>query len=453
MPGIESELTKTVIESASKLLKKRTMGGVTTESATNAISNAAESVRTAANVQIGAAQREIGQLRREADLSATRIAELTSEKDAVVLQKEGLQSELETSKGVIEQLKAKLRAALGVKVGKPIELPNGNIRTVKTNKNGAVMTTEALPNGRKISVEVQTPNGIRKTTYDPVTGKPLKTYTDVNGSQIIEYDAEGAVKSIKKVNNKKVKPQKPTVVNREILSTRNGVITTRKTLSDGSYELAEIHEFSKKPKSGTLFNKDGVKVQETVYEYGRGFNRNITETITRKYDPKTNKELSIVTKNDLIVNEKVARSISSEQFYNPHGDVYKKVTVFENDGGIKQVVKADVDEFGIVNDLKPTMEYIYPKSSKIKSSKIEFSSIYGAEKETITLRDGTIVKFKLNNNYEPYDLTIKKKGSTEVTKITKWDEISRYVDSLGRIKVHDFRGNDITYHNSLRLMF
>ena len=447
MPGIESKLTETVIESASKLLKKRTMGGVTTESATNAISNAAESVRTAANEQIGVAQREINQLRREANISATRIAELTSEKDAVVLQKEGLQSELETSMSVIEQLKAKLRTALGVKVGKPIELPNGNIRTVKTNKNGAVMTTETLPNGNKVSVEVQTPNGIRKTTYNPVTGKPLKTYTDINGSQIIEYDANGAAKASKKVNNKKVKPQKPTVVTREILSKKDGVITAQKTFSDGSYEICKIEERDKTAYQGTLFNSKGKKVKEWEARSGK------IEKETTIYNPETGKKTSVIIecKKDRAY-EGFFYESSREKFYNERGEIFKEVITFGEKGKeIKQIIKARVDEFGIVNTKNPSVEYIYPKSSKIKSSRVVFHDEFWPEKEVLTLRDGSTVEVRVNNNYNPYKVTIKEKGKSDEKIISDSNMVYDYLKSIGKeLKLRDIHGDDVIYHNYLR---
>jgi len=452
---IGTEITNTVVESAGKLLKKRPLGGVTTESATNAISNAAESVRTAANEQISAVQRELNQFKYT---SAQQIAELTSKKDAVVLQRDNLQSELDASKSMIEVLKARLAKALGIRIQEPRVLPNGNIEHVKMNKNGAKMTTTTLEDGRKISVEVETAAGKRKTIYNPVTGKPIKTFTNVRGisrpngkipdertlsDRLMIYDSEGVTKSIENVNIKKIKPQKPSVVSREVLSTENGIISTRKTFSDGSYELAEIVEFSKNPKLNTVFDKDGIKVQETVYEYGRGFNKDITKITTTNYYPKTQKPSSIVIKKCSMSDDKMIPIDTSEMFLTEKGDLYKKVTVIHENGGIKQIIKANVDEFGLVDANNPQMMYVYPKSSKIKSSKVDFRSQFSPEKETMTLRDGTIVEFNLNSNYHPYNLAIKEKGSSDVTRtITDFNEIEAYLDSIGRA--------DVTYHNSLR---
>ncbi len=462
MPGIESKLTETVIKSASKLLESRTLGGVTKESANKAISNAAESVRTVANEQIGAAQREINQLRREANISATRIAELTSEKDAVVLQTESLQSELENYKNIIDALKARLEKALGIRVQEPKVLSNGNIEHVKMNKNGAKMTTTTLPDGRKISVEVETTAGKRKTTYNPVTGKPIKTFTNVRVSEsnkkipdermlsdrLIEYNQEGATKLIKNVNNKKVKPQKPNVVSKQIIGTENGVTTTRKAFSDGSYEIGKVfvnNNNEVRHLTTKLYNNDDKMIQETTYTYH--FDKIRKETA--KYNPDTGNKTSVLVKDGVLDGGKEKYKTSCENFLNENGEIYKKVTVFEELGGLKQIISAKVDEFGIVDKTNPSLKYIYPKSSKIKSSTV-YQTKYDMDKEVLTLRDGTIVEVKINNNYYPTRIVIKEKGKTETIEIKSIDAIYNYFREIGKInEIRSARGENIMYNNWL----
>ena len=185
MGNISTEIIANVVNKASEGLVTRTLGGVTKESASKAIQTAADNVKNIADKEIGTVQRELNKLRYDSNLTAQKLAEKTSEHDNFVLQAANEKQALENQ---ITSLKERITRVLRPRTGKPKVLPNGNTQTIKTNLNGATMTVETLPNGKKVSVVVRNIDGdVRKTIYDPATGKPMKTFTNTNGDKLIEY--------------------------------------------------------------------------------------------------------------------------------------------------------------------------------------------------------------------------------------------------------------------------
>lgn len=420
MGNIGSEFINGIIKNSESLLEKRKLGGVTIDSASGAIKNTAEEIAKKANELLGSTQKEIAQLRSENNLSAQTIAKLTSEKDTLELSSKAAKQE-------IDVLKAR---EFKIKQGKPKTLPNGNIETIKINKNGARMTTETLPDGRKISVTVETINGdIRKTTFNPATGKPVKTFTNTRGEDvIIEYDANGVFKKMTKVNNKKVRPKEPTVISTEILETKNGITKAQKTYSDGSYEIGEINTNGNILLNKNLYNSNKKLVKTTIYDTAYYTH---AETI---YNPETGKIVKY------IAHVKNGSKIISE--CNEAGKVIKRTTIYPN--GYKSIIRADKNEFGLYNLENPKMEMIYPKESKIKKSKIDFKSRFYPEKETLELRDGTnVILSDFDGNYNIYKVEICPKGTEGRRILTDRNEINGYLQEIGKAN------SDRYYYNNL----
>lgn len=421
MANIGSEIINSIVTNSEKLLKQRTLGGVNADSAANAIKNAAEGMAKKANELLGSTQKEIESLRSQNNLSAQKIAELTSQKDKFELSSKAAQEEINTLKS----------REFKIKQGKPKTLPNGNIETIKINKNGARMTTETLPDGRKVSVTVETIDGdIRKTTFNPATGKPIKTFTNTNGKDlIIEYDADGKFKKLKEVNNKKVRVKEPTVVSREILETKNSITKAQKTYSDGSYEILEYNASNNSPISANLYNKDNKLLKNTAYD---------TQLHTRfetVYNAETGRVAQKVGyfKNGIKITDKCDKL----------GNTIKRTEIYPD--GFKREIIAEANEFGTYNVDNPKIDITYPKTAKIKKAKIKFRKQFYPETETLQLRDGTtVILSDFDGWYNTGKVTIKQKGAAESKILTDPGEIKSYLASIGKVTF-----NESHYYNSL----
>ena len=339
MVSINPENIKNVVQSAENGLKKKALGGFTPESTKEALQKVADGVKQLADNAIGAVQRELQAYKGK---SAQEMAELTSKKDAVILNKDKQIAEVK------ENAKQQIKAAKAVKTGKPKTLPNGNIETLKVNKNGARMTTETTPDGRKVSVSVETIDGdIRKTKYDPVSGKPVKTFTNINGDKTIEY-GEYETK-VKDVNVKKSKT-KPTIVNRvqeKDKSTGENVI--RQTYSDGSYKIAHPR------------NQYGSVIVESFSP-----DKKLTERVTtwdeaQRIEKFSDNKYTCIEKNEYFETTQVQKKDSTgRDFISSYKNVSKK-------NGITEKFNRDVDEFGVVKPDYKELKY-YPKNSKVAYS-------------------------------------------------------------------------------------
>ncbi len=196
-------------------LKGKTFGGVSKESAAEAVERGVtEAIRQGQNA-IGQVQQEMSLLRNK---TAHEIAQITSEKDVAIFRaKQEAQQEIATAQKAADE---KVKQAKAPKVFEKI-LPNG-IKTVrKVNRNGAVMEKESIivrnkdnqPEERLLSVKVQNLAGdVRKSSYSPHWEKPQSTYTDTNGPKVYVYDQYGNTRYIKDVNVKKIMSPKPTIV-------------------------------------------------------------------------------------------------------------------------------------------------------------------------------------------------------------------------------------------------
>lgn len=401
--------TSKIITEASSLLQKKTLGGISKESAIEAIQKAVEKAKTAAEEAVGKVQQE---LRTYQNKSANDIAKITSEKDAFKKESEKAIADAKA------ECASKLKEAKKVKIHEKT-LPNGNTEIRKVNKNGAVMVKEVTPEGKLVKVEVTSAEGdYVKTTYNANTGKPLKTFKTTNGDKTIKYNAEGKSVETKNVNVKKVKPQKPELQATEILKEDSSFAEIKKTYSDGSYEMISYSKMQKAPIKQQIFNSEGKLVKNIDSDF-RG---NTPIHTTNEFDPVT----SIIKKRTCDYEQAIKTEYFTKQTGSYPQNALTKVELLDKNTGIKQIIKANIDEYGFIDSRNPNIDYIYPKKSKIKSSRVEFKSPYYPQKETIKMKDGsTVVLSTIDGNYNIYTMEIIPKGQigeviNDSAKITEW---------------------------------
>ena len=414
--GLDQHINKLQTKAAC-YLQNRTLGGVTKESATTAIEVA---VKDSLEIGEQAAAKIERQMANEVENK--NVLKKTLENRVSILEDQ-LKEAHKNFDEAMSQAKAKIRDIRKPKtITKTLE--NGNTQTRKVNLNGATMVHEVTPGGKAVKTEVTLLDGSkRRTTYNPTTGKPMKTFTNVNEDKIIKYDHEGKSIKQKAVNVKKVVTENPKMLVQDILEDKNGVAIIKRSFSDGSYEIINYSKYRKAPMlekrfnaNGTLksetqshFNSDGLLFKDTkVYEDGK-----IVEKIVD-----TNKFKKITRYSD--------ENCITEQIH-------------EYPSGHKKIVKSTKDEYGFVNEANRTVKHIYPKTSKIKESKIIFSDNYTPTIERLKMRDGSTIELsKINNDYFPCKVeVISKDGSTKL--IENRQEIKTLIDDIGKVQ---YKWND-----------
>ena len=233
-------------EEALSLLKNKTLGGVSKESAIEAINKVVE----AAQKEIGKVQAEVAQFKGK---TAEEMAALTTAKDSLSL-----------------RLK-------NVKKGRTVktELPNGNTKTRQVNQNGTVMEKIVSPNGNLIEAKVELLSGeVRHTKYNPKTNKPVSTYSDTTGKQVlIKYDDTGKSITSQKVNNKKVESDKPFIVNKVNTEDHNLVYLSDGTIKEyrNNKGKVQIRHWSSDSKvdanSGWIYQGKVINMREETKYY------------------------------------------------------------------------------------------------------------------------------------------------------------------------------------------
>ena len=409
------ETMSKIANKAAAELKSKALGGVSKESAVNAIQHGvaealkkgeeavAEAVR-AGQEAVGRVQKELAEVRGK---TAQEIADLTSQKDEVVL-----------------KAKEELKKAKAVKTFEKV-LPNGNKEIRKVNRNGAVMVREVTPEGKNVRTSVTTLEGdYRKTTYNAATGKPMTTFTNVNGDKLIKYNAEGRAVSEKNVNVIKTKPQKPQLQKTEILKEDSQYAEIRKTFTDGSYTNISYSKYREHPVFEKTYDKNGKLIVETKYSFGHYDGEVYKET--KKFNPETGKISERIN-----VSDKFERKVK----YNEKLQAVEVTIDYRN--GFKQNLKVVPDEYGMINQDKASSIITYPKESKIKTSKITKYDKYNVpEEEVLSMKDGSKVVLKdFDNDYNPHKIEIYKKGEkTSQKEIKDYLEIKEYLRDIGKMK-------------------
>ena len=377
--AINPENVRNITIDAISSLKGKALGGVSKESAQNAISEAVNKAVRLGEEAVGRVQQEMQALRGK---TAQEIADITSQKDAFVLQarqdaaKQVEQAQQKAAEAVKQVEQAQQKAAEAVKQAKATKsaekiLPNGHKEVRSVNKNGAVMVKEYNEAGQLLRANVTTLDGsIRRTSYNPVTGEPLKTFTNTSGKyMLIEYKAYGQHK-VSQVNNKKVKPQKPTLVSqtrpeyvKSQWSGENGQ-TFDRIYSDGSKETIKrfTSDSNRQPVRTELerFDANGNRVYDKIDW--------LDSKSTREHIYKENK---IIAKENC--NEKGYEYVTyNETVYDPNTNSRVVVKAKLTKDGATTTYKALKDEFGFYTGTYQA-KTVYPKGSGKKPEISEVS--------------------------------------------------------------------------------
>lgn len=377
MALITPDETANIAKNIVQTLKSKAFGGVSKESAEAGIELATKRTAELGNETIGKLQREMQELKGK---TAKEIADITSQKDDVILQtKKEAQTEInkvkEGANAAIQSAKKALKKAKASKIIEKI-LPNGNKLIRKANNNGAVMEKEiALLKNKNGEISEHMLNAkvtdlagnVRKTKYNPLTGKPINTYTDTVKPRLYEYDSKGQNTAIKDVNVKKVKPEKPTLVTQtephEINAGPSGerAIGVDRIFSDGSSET--IAKITNPNNPRVIVAKKDPNGQ--VYERTTTWTENKSQRIERfeKDGIYSETEKFIDTNNQLFSRTTYS---AKDQMSNRRICIGEKVM---NSIGKKQI-KRQKDEFGFYTDTYKG-KYTFLKDSNKKTIKLE----------------------------------------------------------------------------------
>lgn len=357
------DLTR-ITQNALTHLKGKTFGGVSKESAQEAVEHGVTEVIKQGREAIGQVQQEITLLRNK---TAQEISQITSEKDVAIFNaKQEAQQKIATAQKAADE---KVKQAKAPKTFEKL-LENGNKLIRKVNQNGAVMEKELIttvdknqqPVERVLRAKVETLAGdIRKTTYNPQTGKPVKTYTNTNGSKIYEYQEDGFATKVDDVNVKNVKAEKPTIITQTPAKRVSGIyygetgMEVERIYSDGSKDtitkiMNSDHSDNTRVRLRKV-DKDGKLLEETT-KWSTGGVRTtkmMPNGARREIETYINSEGKPVTYyNDFKYDQATRETVMSE-----FGGTYPK---------LRYTAKLQKDEFGLYSD-KYNTKIKFPKES------------------------------------------------------------------------------------------
>lgn len=357
------DLTR-ITQNALTHLKGKTFGGVSKESAQEAVEHGVTEVIKQGREAIGQVQQEMTLLRNK---TAQEISQITSEKDVAIFNaKQEAQQKIATAQKAADE---KVKQAKAPKTFEKL-LENGNKLIRKVNQNGAVMEKELIttvdknqqPVERVLRAKVETLAGdIRKTTYNPQTGKPVKTYTNTNGSKIYEYKEDGFATKVDDVNVKNVKAEKPTIITQTPAKPVPGYwqgetgMEFERIYSDGSKDtitkiLDRNHNDNTRVKLVKV-DKDGKFLEETTkWENGAvRTNKRMPNGANRESETFINQEGQPVT----YYSERLYDTTTSERVTTEFGGTYQN---------LRYSAKIQKDEFGLYTG-KYKAKIKFPKES------------------------------------------------------------------------------------------
>ena len=357
------DLTR-ITQNALTHLKGKTFGGVSKESAQEAVEHGVTEVIKQGREAIGQVQQEMTLLRNK---TAQEISQITSEKDVAIFNaKQEAQQKIATAQKAADE---KVKQAKAPKFFEKL-LPNGNKIVRKVNQNGAVMEKELIttvdknqqPVERVLRAKVETLAGdIRKTTYNPQTGKPVKTYTNTNGSKIYEYKEDGFATKVDDVNVKNVKAERPTIITQTPAKPVPGYwqgetgMEFERIYSDGSKDtitkiLDRNHNDNTRVKLVKV-DKDGNFLEETTkWENGAvRTNKRMPNGANRESETFINQEGQPVT----YYSERLYDTTTSERVTTEFGGTYQN---------LRYSAKIQKDEFGLCTG-KYKAKIKFPKES------------------------------------------------------------------------------------------
>lgn len=324
-------------ETAVNGLEKSMLGGVKKESAVKAIKNVAEE-----------GSRQIEQLTQTASSQSARITGLSQEVQEAAQQLQNANASLAYAQGELatkdkalaettEQLtktKADLSNAKSTKKGVS-KLKDGTIQEVAVNKNGTRMKTIKAPNGNVKSYEVEQLDGsVRKTEFDALSGKRVKTKTNTTGEEVtMDYDLAGKNTKV----SAKTEP-KPELVKRskvdnnkivEEFSDGSKVVRTQFAGNEYVKSTSQIEKFDKAGNKTELYTEriktDGGK--ETLHvNYGDD------TVVTKVYT--TNDGLERIREKTVSTNEFGEKFISQAKYKSEDGEIVYRPTQTDMMGNI-----------------------------------------------------------------------------------------------------------------------
>lgn len=418
MTGIDANKINDVVARAKQIYRSKAFGGISEESANNAISNIVDNIKCMAEEAVSTVQRELDGFKGK---TAREMADLTSQRDAFI---QKAQKEAERANNA----EAKIQQGMKSKVGKPKVLENGNIEYKKVNKNGATLTVEKTQDGKLIRVKGEDIDGnLRETTFNTETGKRVKTFTNVNGDKVYDYEHN----VVKELN--RVKSQTPKMLSEEIVKKDLGhnIMQLKRSYSDGSVEYVSYDMKAQIETSSRKLDKHGnfIETKELDTDVrGRAY------LLINKYNQETGRKAEVI--------KEYPNGVYSKLLLTQDGYPYKIIE--KTSQGLRREIVGKVDKYGNVNLDNPELKYIYPKTSKIKSSKVEMDAIYHVNKETLQMRDGTIVTVKVDGNYHPYVVTVQDANGSRQIDRDKIDEFLTSIGKIGHFEDKDYYSNYIS---------
>lgn len=324
-------------ETAVNGLEKSMLGGIKKESAVKAIKNVAEE-----------GSRQIEQLTQTASSQSARITGLSQEVQEAAQQLQNANASLAYAHGELatkdkalaettEQLtktKSDLKKAKATKKGVS-KLKDGTIQEVAVNKNGTRMKKITGANGNVKSYEVEQLDGsVRKTEFDSLSGKRVKTKTNTTGEEVtMDYDLAGKNTKV----SAKTEP-KPELVKRSKVD-NNKIV---EEFSDGSKAVrtqflgneyvkssSQIEKFDKAGNKTELY-KERIKAdggKETLHvNYGDD------TVVTKVYT--TNDGLERIQEKTISTNEFGEKFISQSKYKSEDGEIVYRPTQTDMMGNI-----------------------------------------------------------------------------------------------------------------------
>ncbi len=365
-------IQKIAAESAATL-KGKMMGGVSKESAVDAITGAATRVADIMTEEAKVAQRNfqssIDQLRRtHADEIASKDSFIRGQEVQISESKTALaqsQQENETLGKRLSGIADRIRKAATFRRVK--SNPDGTEVFAKANVNGTRMEKVVNPEGKITQINVEQLDGsVRRTTYNPETGKPVRMYTNTGKDPVeITYDQFGRSIKTRKVNVKKSAAPKPTVVETKILRDSDTIRELESKMSDGSIKKVMV-----------------LKSNGEIIESSHASSPNFWNATGVWYNKDNNGVRRFVkrTRND------AGKIVERWETIHPNG--IKVVTPYST----------VTDDFGIT---RVTARMTFPKSSKIKRiDRISVEGSHAPAKEIVKMKDGTtfeLTDFKMWN--------------------------------------------------------
>lgn len=425
------EVASNIKKVACEQLKKRALGGVSVESAQSAIDMAIKDTLEIGQKAVDDVQRQLNNANSEVSSYKEQFWAQKKGYTDVIIQKDNIIAQKEK---VVDGLKSIIKKVTTPKKFEKV-LDNGNKEIRKVNNNGATMVREVSPNGINLRTEITLLDGsYRKTINNPTNGNPMKTYTNVNGDKLIEYNDMGVSISQKAVNVKKVNPNKLQMVKQEVLEESYWAAKIKRSYSDGSFEMIDYSKTRNSPVFISKYDVNKKMLSRSEYSFS---NDKVSAIKTNCFDSETSNICKSIVKTD---------KFEATTFYAKNGvDIEGKNIRYAN--GHKKTLKLGVNEFGFKHKFVKNVKHTYPKSSPVKSSNIYFSGMYDPSLETLKMKNGNIVELsKFDGYYRPCQMEITTpKGETTVLKGSR--EVGEKLNELGIVKYKE-DGNIAEYYYS-----